>query len=162
MMLNINLESRGTERASLTLVGSSVVLLTLAGLSSFLPNTGYAPESFSTFQGFGWADLFDCLNTLETLGQILYTKAFILFLIAGFILLIALVGSIVLTLQTRHDVKKQSAAFQRSRDADNSIFMVDLDPSVSSAKLPKNLYKMLQNRFNSLLVKKGQSPNKIR
>jgi len=41
--------------------------------------------------------------------------------------LIALVGSIVLTLQTRHDVKKQSVAQQRSREADNSVFLVSLD-----------------------------------
>jgi NADH-quinone oxidoreductase subunit J len=51
-----------------------------------------------------------------------------LFLIAGLILLIALVGSIVLTLQTRQDVKKQSVAYQRSRDAENSIFSVTLKP----------------------------------
>ena len=37
MMLNINVESREEERKSLTLVGSGVVLLTLAGLSAFMP-----------------------------------------------------------------------------------------------------------------------------
>jgi hypothetical protein len=46
--------------------------------------------------------------------------------------LIALVGSIVLTLQTRHDVKKQSVAHQRSRSPDKSVFLVDLDPVVTS------------------------------
>ena len=71
MMLNINMESRGSERKSLTFVGSGVVLLTLGGLSVFLPYTGTLPSSTSTFQGFGWANLFDCLNTLETLGQTL-------------------------------------------------------------------------------------------
>lgn len=50
-----------------------------------------------------------------------------LFLIAGLILLIALVGSIVLTLQTRVGVKKQSVSQQRSRDAENSLFTVSLD-----------------------------------
>jgi hypothetical protein len=78
---------------------------------------------------------------LETLGQILYTKGFILFLIAGFILLIALVGSIVLTLQTRHDVKKQSVAHQRSRDPEKSIFMVSLDPTAFSPN--KKLQKLI-------------------
>jgi len=51
----------------------------------------------------------------------------VLFLIAGLILLIALVGSIVLTLQTRVGVKKQSVSQQRSRDAENSLFTVSLD-----------------------------------
>jgi NADH-quinone oxidoreductase subunit J len=51
MMLNINLESRGEERKSLTLVGSGVVLLTLVGLSSFLPYTGSVPESLNSFTG---------------------------------------------------------------------------------------------------------------
>ena len=47
------------------------------------------------------------MTTLETLGQVLYTDFFVLLLLAGLILLIALVGSVVLTLQTRQGVKKQ-------------------------------------------------------
>jgi len=48
-------------------------------------------------------------------------------LIAGFILLIALVGSIVLTLQTRQDVKQQIVFQQSSRDPVNCVFLVSLD-----------------------------------
>jgi NADH-quinone oxidoreductase subunit J len=92
------------------------------------------PQIAGEFQGFDWVALFDWLNTLETLGQILYTKGFSLFLIAGLILLIALVGSIVLTLQTRQGVKKQSAAQQRSRNPDNSVFLVTLDPAAKTLK----------------------------
>jgi len=78
-------------------------------------------------------------------------------------LLIALVGSIVLTLQTRHDVKKQSVAQQRSRDADNSVFLVSLDRQSGYRPSSKNkLYIMLDNRFYSLLVKHGQNPIKVR
>jgi hypothetical protein len=49
------------------------------------------------------------------------------------------VGAIVLTLQSRHDVKKQSPAHQRSRDADNSVFMVDIDPSIGVSQSGKPL-----------------------
>jgi NADH-quinone oxidoreductase subunit J len=71
MMLNINLESRGEERKSLILVGSGIVMLMLVFLSLFLPHTGAVPEALLDFQSFGWPMLFDRLNTLETLGQIL-------------------------------------------------------------------------------------------
>ena len=103
------------------------------------------------------------------MGQILYTKGFTLFLIAGLILLIALVGSIVLTLQTRHDVKKQSVGQQRSRNADNSVFLVDIDPAVGGVNKGQNesnislfyFILMLETRFRSLLVKNGKNPDKI-
>ena len=71
MILNINLESRGKERKSLTLVGSGLVLLALFCFSSFLSYTGDVPNSLSSFQAYGWSNLFDWLNTLEVLGQIL-------------------------------------------------------------------------------------------
>jgi len=130
-MLNINLESRGKERNSLTFVGSIFVLLTLFFFSLFSSYTGNVPECLSLYQSYGWANLFDWLDTLEILGQILYTKCFILFLMAGFILLIALIGSIVLTLQTRQDVRKQSVGQQRSRNVQSSVFLVSLDQKPS-------------------------------
>jgi ribosomal protein S7 len=161
MMLNINLESRGEERKSLTLVGSGIVVLTMLCLSTFLPQTGSVPAGLLDFQGFGWASLFDGLNSLETLGQILFTKGFLLFLIAGLILLIALVGSIVLTLQTRQDVKKQTVSHQRSRDPDNSVFLVDLDPTVTS-KNNLLLYSfVLYFRFKNILTRNGKNPDKV-
>lgn len=43
---------------------------------------------------------------------------------AGLILLIALVGAVVLTLQVRGGVKKQYVHLQRSRSFESSVFKV--------------------------------------
>ena len=54
-------------------------------------------------------------NTHE-LGNVLYTDFFLLFQLAGIILLIAMVGSILLTLRKREGVKKQSIYKQIFRE----------------------------------------------
>ncbi|KZY26375.1 NADH:ubiquinone oxidoreductase subunit J, partial [Sulfitobacter sp. HI0040] len=49
----------------------------------------------------------DRFNT-EALGLILYDQYFLLFQLAGLILLVAMIGAIVLTLRHRQDVKRQN------------------------------------------------------
>ncbi len=62
----------------------------------------------------------------EALGQILYTQYFYLFQAAGFILLVAMIGAIVLTLRQRAGTRRQSIAMQVSRKKSDSIELVDV------------------------------------
>lgn len=62
--------------------------------------------------------------TIELLGQVLYTKYFIPFLIAAYILLVAMVGAIVLTFQGSSSSKKQLLFEQLSRSSDKAIFKI--------------------------------------
>ena len=62
----------------------------------------------------------DIENT-KNLGSVLYTEYFYFFQIAGFILLVAMIGSIVLTLRERKGVKKQSIFNQMNFDSKTSI-----------------------------------------
>ena len=66
-------------------------------------------------------------NTVA-LGKIVYTDYFLLFQCAGIILLIAMIGSIVLTLRSRPDVKRQSIISQIYRDPNTSIEVKDVKP----------------------------------
>jgi NADH-quinone oxidoreductase subunit J len=59
--------------------------------------------------------LVDCLYNIDVLGQILYNYFFVCFLIAGFILLVSLIGSIVLTLKFSSKHKSQLISRQLSR-----------------------------------------------
>ena len=59
-------------------------------------------------------------NTKD-LGEVLYTDYFLLFQLSGFILLIAMIGSITLTLRTRSGVKKQNIFDQVNLDSKNQI-----------------------------------------
>ena len=58
---------------------------------------------------------FDCLNNIDVLGQVLYNYFLVCFLIAGLVLLIALIGAIVLTLRFNNLQKGQSVFRQLSR-----------------------------------------------
>ena len=59
-------------------------------------------------------------NTKE-IGLVLYTDYFYLFQLSGLILLVAMIGSIVLTLRQREGVKKQSIQKQINIDAKRAI-----------------------------------------
>ena len=72
------------------------------------------------------------INTTDTntvaLGKVVYTDYFLLFQCAGIILLIAMIGSIVLTLRSRPDVKRQNIMGQIYRDPSTSIEVKDVNP----------------------------------
>lgn len=77
-----------------------------------------------------WITLMDSgsMTNLETIGQVLYTYYIFYFLLAGFILLVAMIGAIVLTLHARTPVKenviskRQHVFEQLSRSSDHAIF----------------------------------------
>ena len=64
--------------------------------------------------------VYDTENT-KMIGEILYTKYFYLFQICGIILLVAMIGSITLTLRDKGGVKRQNIDNQNSVDALNAI-----------------------------------------
>ena len=61
------------------------------------------------------------VENTKLIGQVLYTDYFYLFQISGLILLVAMVGSITLTLRDRGQVKRQNISFQNFIDAKNAI-----------------------------------------
>ena len=66
-------------------------------------------------------------NTVA-LSQILYDRYFLIFQLAGLILLVAMVGAIMLTLRHRADVKRQDVLAQMYRDPAEAIELVDIRP----------------------------------
>ena len=61
------------------------------------------------------------VENTKLIGQVLYTNYFYLFQISGLILLVAMVGSITLTLRDRGQVKRQNISQQNYLDANESI-----------------------------------------
>jgi len=74
-------------------------------------------------------DVEDVHNT-EALGNILYTDYAYLFQAAGLILLVAMVGSIVLTHRQRPGVRKQVVSEQVGRRASDTLEVVKVPPGV--------------------------------
>ena len=83
------------------------------------PISGYTLDP----QYVNWGQLIDPVTNIEALGQILYTYYFIYFLIAGLILLVAMIGAIVLTMQFNRQVRRQVVYRQVSRNFENAIFL---------------------------------------
>ncbi|NDV01676.1 NADH-quinone oxidoreductase subunit J [Pseudoroseicyclus tamaricis] len=67
------------------------------------------------------------MNT-RLLGLVLYDRYFLLFQLAGLILLTAMIGAIVLTLRHRQDVKRQNVLLQMSRDPAKAMELKDVKP----------------------------------
>lgn len=63
-------------------------------------------------------------TNVRQLGDVLYTDFGLPFQMAGLVLLVAMIGSILLTLRSRENVKRQDISAQLSRNAGNSIDIV--------------------------------------
>jgi NADH-quinone oxidoreductase subunit J len=70
-----------------------------------------------------WSSELDTLTNIETLGQVLYTEYSAYVVLVGFVLLAAMLGAILLTLQERRFAvaKRQQAYQQISRDSSRAI-----------------------------------------
>ncbi len=68
------------------------------------------------------------VENTAALGLLLYDQYFILFQLAGLILLVAMVGAIVLTLRHREGVKRQDVLAQMYRDPAKAMELKDVRP----------------------------------
>jgi NADH-quinone oxidoreductase subunit J len=64
----------------------------------------------------------------EAIGAVMYTDYFLLFQLAGLILLVAMIGAIVLTLRHRPDIKRQNIARQTARRRADATSRVSVEP----------------------------------
>jgi NADH-quinone oxidoreductase subunit J len=124
MMLDIKVTSKSNDFFKYLpiggLIGSLFIfeVLNTINCSFVIPENNYILDNFIS-----WVSIIDKVTNLEALGQLLYTYYFIYFLIAGIILLVAMVGAIVLTLQFNKTVKNQLIFRQLSRNADSAVFL---------------------------------------
>ncbi len=69
-----------------------------------------------------WYHMIDDLTNIEILGQLLYTDFLLCFLLAGILLLIAMIGAIILTLNFNSQRKNEIIARQLSRSSDVLVY----------------------------------------
>ena len=70
----------------------------------------------------------DGTTNTAALGLLIYDRYFLLFQLAGLILLVAMIGAIVLTLRHRSDVKRQNVLAQMWRDPAKAMELKDVKP----------------------------------
>ena len=67
------------------------------------------------------------ISNTHSIGNVLYTDYILTFQLSGMILLVAMIGAIVLTFRKRSGIKRQSYFAQISREATESVELVDVD-----------------------------------
>ncbi|RYH12348.1 NADH-quinone oxidoreductase subunit J [Tropicimonas sp. IMCC6043] len=67
-------------------------------------------------------------HNTAALGMLIYDRYFLLFQLAGLILLVAMIGAIVLTMRHRRDIKRQDILQQMYRDPKKTMELVDIEP----------------------------------
>ena len=121
MMLNIHQEE---ERSGFTKIAPIAIFLGLVIAAELIALYWIQSDQFSGLESISNSSL-SVDNTL-LLGTELFTKYILSFEIAGFILLLAIIVSISLTLRTRKNVKKQIASDQIAADSKQRVRMVDI------------------------------------
>lgn len=68
------------------------------------------------------------VTNTAALGMLIYDQYFMLFQLAGLILLVAMIGAIVLTIRHRRDIKRQNVLTQMWRDPAKAMELKDVKP----------------------------------
>ena len=103
------------------------LLIGLVILMQFVMAFG-AWESNAAAEGLRMQVTDPTVHNTAALGLILYDDYFLLFQLAGLILLVAMIGAIVLTLRHRVDVKRQDVVAQMMRDPAKAMELKDVKP----------------------------------
>jgi NADH-quinone oxidoreductase subunit J len=126
MMLNINFEKLRVGFVKNLPLALGVALLLLVQMGVLLYQSLFTPAPMALASA-PIPDLAQVTNT-EAIGQVLYTRYALLFQLSGFILLVAMIGAIVLTLRARTGVRRQKIFKQVSRRPQDAVSLVDVKP----------------------------------
>ena len=125
MMLDIKLISTTKDLIKYIPIGSFLGLILLFEILNIILKTfyiNYYQISFLTNIYFNWYEKIDSIFSVKTLGNVLYTYYLIQFLIAGLILLLAIIGSVILTINIKNVNNKQQFFFRQiSRNSNNIL-----------------------------------------
>ena len=127
MMLNIKVNNYSLTKYKIILPLGSLITIVLVFQFLITINSIFIPfkDNFSE-KWIIWANEYSFYTNIEVLGFILYTKYGFLFLLCSFILLIAMIGTIVLTMHQRIKTKKQNINIQLFRQSKESIKFTNL------------------------------------
>ncbi len=119
MMLDIdfaNLRKGGMQYVPLGIIIGSILLFELVAIYSYW---AFAPDVSQNLDM--PLSSFGDLQNAEALGMVLYTDYIFAFQMSGLILFVAMVGSIVLTLRKRPNIRKQIVSSQHARKASDVL-----------------------------------------
>ncbi len=123
MMLDIDFAALRPAVAEFFPVGALIAIVLLVELGLAIGHWTFADAA----QFMRSADPGGVTNA-RAIGRILYTDYFVLFQLAGLILLVAMIGAIVLTLRPRTGIRRQDVLRQIYRSREESVEIRDVEP----------------------------------
>ena len=124
MMLDVDFAELKAEMAQYLPLGLLIGLVLLMQLSMALGVWSVADTAEAARAAVTPAET----HNTAALGLLIYDQYFLLFQLAGLILLVAMIGGIVLTLRHRKDVKRQDVLAQMYRDPALAMELKDVKP----------------------------------
>lgn len=124
MMLDVDFAELKAEMAQYLPLGLLIGLVLLMQLSMALGVWSVADTAEAARAAVTPAET----HNTAALGLLIYDQYFLLFQLAGLILLVAMIGAIVLTLRHRKDVKRQDVLVQMYRDPALAMELKDVKP----------------------------------
>jgi NADH-ubiquinone oxidoreductase chain 6 len=125
MMLNIKIAEISEKRLRYLPIGGVLGILFLFEILLIVDNdlipllfydNTYAFLEFKDLSFINWMSSIQTVPNIQAVGNIIYTYYFYFFLMASVILLIAMIGAIVLTMQKGIRIKRQQVFLQNTRD----------------------------------------------
>jgi len=126
MMLDVDFTELRQGMLNYLPVGVSIGLILLVELAMVLTTWTLSPDALAIV-GAPAAAAGSVTNT-EAIGLILYTRYVYFFQAAGMVLLVAMVGSIVLTLRHKPSVRRQNVAHQVARNPETAVEIRTVKP----------------------------------
>jgi len=120
MMLDVDFASMRQGMLQYAPVGVVVGIILLLELLLVAGSFVISPEVTAT----AVVPIDGTIENTRAIGQVLYTRYIFLFQMAGAVLLVAMIGAIVLTLQHRVSVRRQDVFKQTSRKRDEGVELV--------------------------------------
>ena len=124
MMLDIDFAALKGELARYMPLGLLIAVVLLMQIAIGIGVWSVAPDAEALRQAVAPTEM----ENTRALGMLIYDKYFLLFQLAGLILLVAMIGAILLTLRHRKDVKRQNVLHQMWRDPAKAMELIDVKP----------------------------------
>ena len=125
MMLDIKIATRNNALAKFTpFLGFFVFVFFLVSQLVEFPGLIYDTFLDPECVYGAWISIFDKTDSVQLLGRVLFVDYYLYLLLAGIVLLLALVGAVVLTLKFDNSLHYQIISRQMARDANSAVFFI--------------------------------------
>lgn len=131
MMLNVQPDYKERPLGNIPMMVGVGILFMFFMWSSVFSDMNFTYQLPKQYVSFEIVNQMDRMTNRTTIGQVLYTKYCVEFLMAGIVLLVSMIGAVLLTLSTGVEGKtnvtpalRQQVHQQHSRDAQRAIFKI--------------------------------------